>query len=658
LGGVAARWILGETITVEKIFGETSGSQAIDVSSDGTAVAGQIYGDQNARAVHWDTENGLTYVDTDATWGLNNQSVTAMSSDGSTIVGSANGNGLSNTAFRWTAVTGMVDLRTGSNWATGTVNSETSAVVGVSADGKAVAGYAYDGGNVRRAFYWHADDQKMVDIAATSNGWALGINTDYGQNNNSRANAISADGSTVVGYAFDAKRGFRWTEATGMLNLERTVFDNGTTADWGTLNTNANAVSADGSVVVGQAYSATDGLNQAFRWHESTGLVNLATGSDFEDYESSADFVSADGKVIVGYVSGVPDPVSEAENDLVFIYGIPVRPETNGVMLDAVNTQKGVVQSAAHQGDAIASVTAALASAVETELFIAPSKATVNDFVVSTSGVAPRKPMVFSISASQSSNDDTGNLKLASLSAAIGVSQQITAGGFLAAGDDGTNLSGFGFDGILTSFGGFVRGVPLGETGLTWKASLAQSIGDVTINRDAILTGTEAGQGFSAIRSFASSFELGYQMKSGTSSTTPFVRATQTSSTRNAYQEKTDVSFPISYAESTETVTTATFGVDHKSAITRRTTLRIVLGAEMDLGRSNTEIMGTSSIPGLTDFSVAAPEIVNNSRTYFNAGVTHQLQEGAAIRCDITVVQSAYSNNVTKSGRIAYQWQF
>jgi hypothetical protein len=244
------------------------------------------------------------------------------------------------------------------------------------------------------------------------------------------------------------------------------------------------------------------------------------------------------------------------------------------------------------------------------------------------------------------------------LAAAIGLSDQLTAGGFVALGDDGTSLGGFGFDGKLTSFGGFVRSKPIGATGLTWKASVAKSDGDVTITRDASLTGTEAGTGNSALSSLAGSVEVGYSMASDARVTTPFLRITRTTTTRDAYVEDGSISFPISYSETTETVTTATLGINSQSALDENNTLRIGFGLEADLNRSNTAITGVSAIPGMTAFSVAAPEILNTSRAYFKAGMTHRFQSGSAVTFDVAVRQSAFSNSPTKTGGITYQMQF
>ena len=64
----------------------------------------------------------------------------------------------------------------------------------------------------------------------------------------------------------------------------------------------ASAVSADGSVVVGEARNAS-GLLRAFRWTQATGMQDLGTlGGD----QSEAFGVSADGSVVVGYARKTP----------------------------------------------------------------------------------------------------------------------------------------------------------------------------------------------------------------------------------------------------------------------------------------------------------------------------------------------------------------
>jgi probable HAF family extracellular repeat protein len=60
----------------------------------------------------------------------------------------------------------------------------------------------------------------------------------------------------------------------------------------------ANGTSRDGLVVVGNAWNGCN-LAHAFRWEESTGMVDL--GSSVPSRASSAFGVSGDGSVVVGY---------------------------------------------------------------------------------------------------------------------------------------------------------------------------------------------------------------------------------------------------------------------------------------------------------------------------------------------------------------------
>ena len=104
----------------------------------------------------------------------------------------------------------------------------------------------------------------------------------------SEALAVSADGSVVVGSAQvgNQLRAFRWTAQTGMQDLSTL---SGEFA--------ARGVSADGSVIVGYAHPVGSD-RYAFRWTQATGMVNLGTlGGNW----SEARGVSADGTIVAGY---------------------------------------------------------------------------------------------------------------------------------------------------------------------------------------------------------------------------------------------------------------------------------------------------------------------------------------------------------------------
>lgn len=115
----------------------------------------------------------------------------------------------------------------------------------------------------------------------------------------SRAYDVSADGSVVVGQSNSdmdfpsltvSGEPFRWTVAGGMESLG--------SISGGAFEGGANAVSADGSVIVGYDYS--DPRYHAFRWTARDGRQILRLPPDSPYESQSAYSVSADGGVIVG----------------------------------------------------------------------------------------------------------------------------------------------------------------------------------------------------------------------------------------------------------------------------------------------------------------------------------------------------------------------
>lgn len=197
----------------------------------------------------------------------------AISGDGSTIVGRS---GLE--AFRWTSASGMQNLGT-----TTGVYDESSAF-GVNLDGSMVVGtrsYAEVGNpnTVYHGFRW----SDSAGVAAFGGG-ASGVTI-------SDVYDSSDDGSAIIGKAHFAgtngEHAFRWTETGGFENL-------GTLATSSFTDSKARAISADGSVVVGQ-----DQLSQAFRWTSDGGMEWIHDG-DSSITSSTADDISADGSVIVG----------------------------------------------------------------------------------------------------------------------------------------------------------------------------------------------------------------------------------------------------------------------------------------------------------------------------------------------------------------------
>jgi len=119
----------------------------------------------------------------------------------------------------------------------------------------------------------------------------------------SYAMGISGDGAVVVGSSsssvVQSQQAFRWTVATGIRPLGFLPAPAGTTP-----NSLAEAVSADGLVIVGQSSSAASSPNgnEAFRWTAATGMQALGDlpGGGFQSWAYAC---NADGSVIVGRAS-------------------------------------------------------------------------------------------------------------------------------------------------------------------------------------------------------------------------------------------------------------------------------------------------------------------------------------------------------------------
>lgn len=151
----------------------------------------------------------------------------------------------------------------------------------VSVDGSVVVGSSYGGsGPGQEAFRW------------TQAGGMEGLGDLAGGIYYSVARGANADGSVIVGnsYGSNGYEAFVWTEAGGMVGL----------GDFtgASFNSMATAVNADGTVVVGHGHAASGW--QAFRWTQAGGMVGLGDLAGGDDY-SGAKGVNADGSVVVGF---------------------------------------------------------------------------------------------------------------------------------------------------------------------------------------------------------------------------------------------------------------------------------------------------------------------------------------------------------------------
>ncbi len=256
--------------------GGNFGSYATGVSADGSVVVGASYSASGREAFRWTAAGGMVGLG-DLPGGGFESAAWGVSGDGSVVVGYSNSATMNNSeAFRWTAAGGMVGM--GFPPGAGMYMSQAS---GVSADGSVIVGGSGSTSSAvgDQAFRW------------TAAGGMVGLGDLPGGSIQSTANAVSPDGSVVVGQSYSSSgfEAFRWTAAGGMVGLGD--------LPGGRFESDALAVSADGSVVVGQGISASG--REAFRWTAAGGMVGLGDLPGGNFYSVASD-VSADGSVVVG----------------------------------------------------------------------------------------------------------------------------------------------------------------------------------------------------------------------------------------------------------------------------------------------------------------------------------------------------------------------
>ncbi len=641
-------------------------SVGLGVSDSGRFVGGGATTDDNRqRAFHLDLQTGtMTDVGSLRTTSPGNSTFVAMSDDGLAIAGTSDTNALNRRAYRWNATTGIEDL--------GTLGGSRSDAVDINADGSAIAGSSLTAGGDWRAFRW-TETGGMENLGTIAGGATY-------------ARAISADGSTVIGEdSINLGRAFRWTQAGGIQLL-------GTFFTTGIGSSRATDVDADGTVVVGHA-RLDSGVNHAFRWvGDDTGGVmhDLGTLRAGNAGESYASLVTPDGAVVAGS-SDTDHTVSQAfrwtatdgmeglgslrtdntgysyPTDMSADGSVIVGTSTddngnsrafawNGAMVDLANTQATARMAAAGVGAASAEYNANAMRRLDRELDLQPEGG--GDGVLSTQGRA-RAPVVLSFGAGLTRNADVGTFGRADVTGAMGLGGGYVLGGFLEVANESKTYGAVSLSGTHLAGGLSVRYRDNADfTGLTWRLASQFGTGDSTITRAAILPGTFSGTGKAGLDSGAVSAELGwgYAVEGGV--VIPFARIAAARTTRDAYTETTAAAFPLSYDQHRETVSTVTLGLDSRIAVGAAGTLRLSGGMVHDLDRDRDPITGTSAIPGMATFSVAAPAVVNKTRAFGFVSYRHEIDPQRAITTSFGMAQQAWTGKPSSTLRVGYEVRF
>jgi probable HAF family extracellular repeat protein len=171
-------------------------SIAQDVSFDGSVIIGWADSPKGAHeAFRWTEAEGMVGLG-DLPGGSYSSHADAVSADGRVITGTSSGNNIYSDLFVWTAETGMVSLYS--------PDMEDADPYGISGDGAVIVGDVLYRGRDGEAFIWGAErgmrllrDELLYYYGLDIGAWSL-----------HRANGVSDDGRTIVGYGTNPD-GFR-----------------------------------------------------------------------------------------------------------------------------------------------------------------------------------------------------------------------------------------------------------------------------------------------------------------------------------------------------------------------------------------------------------------------------------------------------------------
>ena len=303
---------------------------ASDVSNSGVVVGTANIAPLTSRAVLWTREAGFRDLGTLDGMNAGEAGANAISDDGNRVVGWSSRQGASpfSNAFVWirgatSGVAGNAQMHVLQALPGGDGYSSGDAI---SANGQFAAGTSTVGPGAYRAVRWN-----LTNVVTTGTSAAQDLGTLGGEY--SFANAINADGRVVVGFSRTTNaygtHAFRWVQGgtagvAGNVQME----------DLGTLggeSSQALGVSGDGKTVVGWADNDSYDA-RAFRWTRETGMLSVAdwlaqSGVDVGDAVLlDATGISNNGSVVVGRMNDPDNPGGDSP----FIARVAVPGEDGG----------------------------------------------------------------------------------------------------------------------------------------------------------------------------------------------------------------------------------------------------------------------------------------------------------------------------------------
>jgi len=296
--------ITGSSATASWTFEELAAENVVSiepeaVSADGSTVVGSAtflsIDDGTTRAFRWRAVDGVQELG--AVAGGGRSTALAVSADGSVIVGEGRSAFGYDVGFRKEGDTDNLPVF---NFLSSNPEPD-AAVTAVSADGMILAGYHRDDNDTVRSFVWEylgGGTGQFTDLGVILPGTVRSNGLDT-----NRVEGMSADGRYLTGWSDSANGEAGYFRPIEAFRYDR---DTGTALGLGFLPggrtySSADAISADGTVIAGEAGSAISD-REIFYWTESGGMVG--TGRAFSSGEIVDITLSGDGSTILTSTDG------------------------------------------------------------------------------------------------------------------------------------------------------------------------------------------------------------------------------------------------------------------------------------------------------------------------------------------------------------------
>lgn len=225
-------WTRAEGIrTIGDLGGE---SVSYNISGDGSTVIGNSKRAANGNyfAFAWSSSGGMVDIDADTVYARGSVA-TLVSYNGTAVAGLGYSASSVASMFYWTSA-GMIDV--------GNLGGNGLDLTAMSSDGSVVVGYGGDMTGYYRAFRYTAGSIGLENLGTLTGGTyskAYDVNAD--------GTVIVGEANDAT----STTHGFRWTEAAGMQTVEQWLAENGANIGDAATKT-AELVSDDGNVIVGK----------------------------------------------------------------------------------------------------------------------------------------------------------------------------------------------------------------------------------------------------------------------------------------------------------------------------------------------------------------------------------------------------------------------